>query len=121
MFQLFMVGGNLDFQACTAANLAKGTMTKSILSIFEAARPARANMLRDFLQSHHNEARQKDATSTMSTQARMRVVTTPFAAALIEGNFQRVEETDPYETNSSLMTSVRVVLVICLRFRFKHP
>ena len=119
MFDLFMAGARLDFQACTVVNLAKGTMTKSILSVREAARPARPGMLRDFLQGHHQEAREKDATSIMSTQARLRVVTTPFATALIEGNFQRVEETDPYETNSSLMASVRVVLVFCFFFGFE--
>ena len=116
MFELFMAGAHLDFQACKVTNLAKGTMTKSILSVVEAARTARPGMLRDFLQGHHQEARQKDATSIMSTQARMRVVTTPFATALIEGNFQRVEETDPYETNSSLMASVRVVFGVLFVF-----
>ena len=114
-----MAGATLDFNGCTVVGLAKGTMTRAVHSVLEAARSARPGMMRDFLQNHHDEAREKDATSIMSTQARMGVITTPFATALIEGNFQRVEETDPYETNSSLMASVRVVLVFCFFFGFE--
>ena len=68
----------------------------------------------------NDEAREKDATSIMSTQARMGVITTPFATALIEGNLQRVEETNPCESNTSLMTSVRAAQVTNLLLEFGH-